>query len=578
MAILRLLLPYLGRYRPALLWGLVWLMATDLLGLLLPWMLKQGIDAVQRGSYRLLVLSATLLAGAALLRFGARLLSRFAFLRTACRIEVDLRRDLLSRLLARDASFFDRYRTGDLLSRFTNDLSNIRTMAGFGLLILINTLLVYGLTLGVLLYLSPSLTLVALLPYPLLLLLVKLLSARLLVASGKVQRGLGRVSEILEESIAGQEVIRSYGLFGLYGEKFARENDSYLESSLVLSRLRALVGPAMALIAPLATLLILFYGGQRVVAGRLSLGELVAFNAYLMQLAMPTLMLGWVLSLAQRAAASIERLVGLLEQPPASVTDELRPAEDPPAVEITHLSFAYGAGKAPVLRDLNLTVAPGSLVGITGGAGAGKSTLLRLLAGLYPVASGQIRVAGQDLSRLDVAAHRSRLAMVPQEGRLFSGTLRENLLYGVPGGDEEQLRQVISVASLESEIADFSDGADTRVGEGGKALSGGQRQRVCLGRALARGGRLWLLDDPFSHLDAGTAREVWQALLPLLRQNTTFLVSGRASLLAAADRIVVLERGRLVEQGSYAELLARDGRFARMAERERLQQELEALA
>jgi ATP-binding cassette subfamily B multidrug efflux pump len=577
MATLRLLFPYLGRYRPALLWGLLWLLATDLLGLLLPWMLKKGIDAVQQGSLRLLMLAAALLAGAALLRFGTRLLSRFAFLRTACRIEVDLRRDLLSRLLSRDASFFDRYRTGDLLSRFTNDLSNIRTMAGFGLLILINTLLVYGLTLGVLLSLSPSLTLVALLPYPLLLLLVKGLSARLLVVSGEVQRGLGRVSEILEESIAGQAVIRSYGLFGIYGEKFARGNDEYLESSLALSRLRALVGPAMALIAPLATLLILYFGGQRVVVGRLSLGELVAFNAYLMQLAMPTLMLGWVLSLAQRAAASIERLAGLLEQPPVAVSDALKSAEAPPAVEITHLSFAYGDGKAPVLHDLNLSVVPGTLVGVTGGTGSGKSTLLRLLAGLYPVGFGQIRVAGQDLSRLDIAAHRSRLAMVPQEGRLFSGSLRENLLYGVPEGDEELLRRVVSVVSLDSEIAGFSGGADTRVGEGGKALSGGQRQRVCLGRALARGGSLWLLDDPFSHLDAGTARDVWQALQPLLRQSTAFLVSGRVSLLAATDRIVVLERGRLVEQGSYAELLARGGSLARMAEREKLQQELEAL-
>jgi ATP-binding cassette subfamily B multidrug efflux pump len=578
MAILRLLLPYLDRYRPALLWGLVWLVATDLFGLLLPWMLKRGIDAVQQGSYRLLVLAAALLVGAALLRFGARLLSRFAFLRTACRMEVDLRRDLLSCLLSQDTSFFDRYRTGDLLSRFTNDLSNIRTMAGFGLLILINSLVVYGLTLGMLLYISPSLTLIALLPFPLLLLLVKLLSARLLIASGEVQRGLGQVSEILEESISGQEVIRSYGLFGLFGEKFDRENDSYLESTLVLSRLRALVGPAMALIAPLATLLVLFFGGQRVVFGRLSLGELVAFNAYLMQLAMPTLMLGWVLSLAQRAAASIQRLTGLLEQPSAAITEPLQPAEGPPAVEISHLSFSYGDGKAPVLHDLNLTVASGALVGITGGAGSGKSTLLRLMAGLYPVGSGQIRVAGQDLSRLDMGAHRNRLAMVPQEGRLFSGSLRENLLYGVLGGGEELLQRIISVVSLDSEIAEFSDGADTRVGEGGKALSGGQRQRVCLGRALARGGSLWLLDDPFSHLDAGTARKVWQALQPLLRRSTVFLVSGRASLLAAADRIVVLERGRLAEQGRYSELLARGGHFARMAERERLQQELETLA
>jgi ATP-binding cassette subfamily B protein len=577
MATLRLLLPYLQHYRPALLWGLFWLVITDLLGLLLPWMLKVGIDAVEQGGYRLLATAALVLVVAALIRFITRLASRFAFLRTASRIEVDLRRDLLSRLLRQDASFFDSHRTGDLLSRFTNDLSNIRTMAGFGLLILINTLFVYVMTLALLLSLSPSLTLVALIPYPLLLLVVKRLSGRLLQASGEVQRGLGRVSEVIEESVAGQAVIRSYSLHGVYGAKFARENEAYLDSTLALSRLRALIGPVMALIAPLATLLILYYGGMRVAAGRLSLGELVAFNAYLMQLAMPTLMVGWVLSLAQRAAASVERLAILLKKPVSGIGGETMVPAPPPGVEIRDLTFSYGGGE-PVLREVSLSAAPGTLVGITGGPGSGKSTLLNLLAGLYPLPEGDIHLNGVDLARLDPAAHRRRLAMVPQEGRLFSGSLRENLLYAVPEGGTELLRQVAEVVSLQEEVAEFSAGFETRVGEGGKALSGGQRQRVSLGRAVARGGGLWLLDDPFSHLDAGTARSVWQAMRPLLRESTTFLITGRVSLLAEADRIVVLEKGTVIEQGSHGELLASGGYYARMVEGERLRQELEALS
>jgi ATP-binding cassette subfamily B protein len=248
----------------------------------------------------------------------------------------------------------------------------------------------------------------------------------------------------------------------------------------------------------------------------------------------------------------------------------------PPGVEIRDLTFSYGGGE-PVLRDVSLSAAAGTLVGITGGPGSGKSTLLNLLAGLYPLPEGNIHLDGVDLARLDPAAHRRRLAMVPQEGRLFSGSLRENLLYAVPEGGKELLRQVADAVSLQEEVAEFSAGFETRVGEGGKALSGGQRQRVSLGRAVARGGGLWLLDDPFSHLDAGTARSVWQAMRPLLRESTAFLVTGRVSLLAEADRIVVLEGGRVIEQGSHGELLASGGYYARMVEGERLRQELEDL-
>ena len=576
MSSLRLILPYLAPYRSVLLVGLGWLLLTDGLSLLLPWMLKVGVDAAQQGAVRQLLLAAAVLAVGALLRFGTRLLSRFAFLRSACRMELDLRRDLLAKLLQREGPFFDRHRTGDLLSRFTNDLSNIRTMAGFGLLILINTVLVYLLTLALLFSLSPSLTLIALIPYPLLLILVKYLSGRLLHSSAKVQKNLGRISEALEEGISGQAVIRSYGLQGVRCNHFERLNDIYLASNLSLVRLRALIGPLMALIAPISTLLILYVGGSRVVAGQLSLGELVAFNAYLMQLAMPTLMLGWVLSLGQRATASVERLGCLLSEVPREAKAAPAASAAAPALDIRQLNFSYN--EQPVLRNLSLTFPAGSLIGISGATGSGKSTLLQLLAGFYPTRPGEIVIAGQDLTNLDVAEHRRRLAVVPQEGRLFSGSLRNNLLYGAPDSDDHLLQWVADTVRLSDEVAAFEEGFATRVGEGGKALSGGQRQRVALGRALARDGSLWLLDDPFSHLDAATAQQVWQALRPLLRDKTVLLVSARVSLLEVADEIVILDQGQITEQGSHAQLLEAGGHYSRLLEQERLQQELEGLA
>lgn len=571
---LKLLLPYLKPYRRALLIGLAWLAVTDVLGLLFPWLLKLGIDGIQHGAARLLTGIGAALVVTALVRYLTRTRSRYAFLHTACRIEIDLRDHLLARLLEQGGPFFDRHRTGDLLSRFTNDVANLRILTGFGLMIMLNSVLVYAFTLVVLLQLSPRLTLAALLPYPLLLIGVRCLSVRLLAASGKVQRGLGRISEALEEAVAGQAEIRSHGLYAVRCRHFDQLNERYLASSLLVARLRSAIGPIMALIVPLGTLLVFYLGGRQVAARQLSLGDLVAINAYVMQLAMPTLMLGWVLGLTQRGAASAERLGAILALEKPGAGHPVASPEQAPAISLHHLTFAYQ--QEPVLRDVQLQVPAGSLVGITGTTGCGKSTLLRLLAGFYPAPAGAIRVDGQDLAGLDGSDHRRRLGMVPQEGQLFSGSVRDNLLYALPGGDEQRLRQVLEEVCLADEVAAFAEGADTQVGEGGKALSGGQRQRVCLGRALARDAALWLLDDPLSHLDAGTAQTVWQHLRTRLAGRTVFLASSRVSLLAGADLILVLDRGRPVAQGSHAELLAGGGLYARLVERERLQRELEA--
>ncbi|SDL79685.1 ATP-binding cassette, subfamily B [Geoalkalibacter ferrihydriticus] len=566
--------PYLIPYRRALLLGSLWLVATTLLAMVIPWMLKIGIEAVEGGNSAALFTAVAVLALAALVRCATRIASRLYYLHSARRLEIDLRRDLLARLLHQDGFFFDRHRTGDLLARFTGDLANVRMFAGFGLLTIVNAATVYLLTLAVMLVLSPTLTLIAVLPYPLMLLAVKWLSRHLLYHSAQVQEGMGRLSEAVEEGVSGQAVIRAYGLGAGREARFAEINDEYLRRNLVLARLRALVMPVMTLVGPLGTLLVLYFGGRQVAAGTLSLGEFVAFNAYLVQLAWPTLLLGWVLTLLQRASASMERLQLLLALPVVPPAPAVPDSEAPaPQVSLRGLSFAYA--DKPVLSDLSLEVPTGALVGLTGPAGSGKTTLLRLLAGLYPPPPGTVFMDGQDLTDLDDRAHRLRVAAVPQEGRLFSGTLQENLLYAAPQADAEQLSRLAERVQLAGEVADFPQGFATRVGEGGMSLSGGQRQRVTIGRALARDAGLWLLDDPFSHLDASTARALWDELRPLLRGRTVFLVSGRVSLLAGADLILVLAGGRIAQQGTHDELLKAGGLYARLYHREQLQADLE---
>ena len=574
MNALHFLTPYLRRYFLPVLAGTFWLGATNLLGAMLPWLLKEGIDAISAHDQHHLTWAALLLGGVAVVRGGARLISRFRFLHSARAVELDLRADLMRGLLAKPFDFFDRHRTGDLLSRFTNDLSNVRMLAGFGVLTMVNSFLVYIVTLVMLLRLSPTLTAIALIPYPLMFLFVKRMSKRMMTLSTAAQESLGRVSQAVEETVSGETVVRAFALGPVRIRHFAGCNADYLERNLDLARLRAFIMPVMTIVGPVGALLTLYFGGKMVSSGEFTLGELVAFTAYLAQLVMPTLTLGWVMTLVQRCAASMERLNTVLGgDPPAPPAP---PLLTPPAIAVRGLNFGYDSGPL-VLKEIDLAIPAGSVVGIVGPTGAGKSTLLRLLTGLYPPPAATIFIDGEDLASLNGSDYRRRLAVVPQEGRLFSGSMEENLLYGVPAGDAELLQRVSAEVALSDEIARFPQGYQTKVGEGGVAISGGQRQRVCLGRALAHDGGLWLLDDPLSHLDAATARLVWSALRTRLAGRTVLVTSSRVSFLADVDLILLFENGRIVARGTHAELMTSSPLYARLAEQEKLRDEVEEI-
>lgn len=587
MKLLRDLWPWLYPYRRKLLLGAVWIVVTNVLLLTIPQMLRLGIGAIEHQQWHDVAYYAAIMALLAIVGGAIRVQSRLSFLHTGRRVEVDIRQAMLERLLYQPAPFFDNNRIGDLISRFTNDLINVRMVAGFGLVSVANAAVVYTISLGMMLWMSPSLTVAALLPFPLMLLVTKWISRHLLHHSAQVQRRLGELSAVVEETVRGQSSLRSSGFQRSHCARFAAINERYLRSAVALARMRALILPVMSIVTPLGILMVLYFGGRQVIAGTLQLGDLVAFNAYLVQLTMPTILLGWIITLVQRATTGMDRIKLLLNlsQPHPLLTmnsDQLYP----PAIELCGLSFAYpapgksadGAGEQQlVLRNISLRIAAGSTVAVVGAVASGKSTLLHLLTGRYPLPAHQVCVDGHDLSSCSIQFYSHNLSAVLQEGQLFSGTLAENFRFAAPDLSDDELLTLADKVMLSGEIEQFPDKFATLIGEGGLTLSGGQRQRVAIARALGRNRGLWLLDDPLSHLDSDTARQVWSNLRAELRGKTVVLASSRVSILQDVDHIIVLDGGQILEQGVHQQLMQLNGEYARLVLRERLHMQMEAL-
>ena len=577
MKLFQRLWPWLRPYRRNLALGFLLVVVTNALILMIPQLLRLGIDAIEQRQrqdvqfYAAIIMLVTLLGG------GLRILSRLYFFHTGRRVEVNLRRAMFERLLYQPGPFFNDHRIGDLVSRFTNDLTNVRMVVGFGLVSLVNAAVIYTISISMMLWMSPSLTVAALLPFPLLLFAVKKISRRLLHYSTQVQERLGDISDMVEESIRGQLSLRSSGFQDVRCDQFDGLNQHYLSASVSMAKMRALIGPIMGIATPMGILLVLYFGGRQVIDGTLRLGDLVAFNAYLVQLTMPTMLLGWILTLVQRAAVGMDRISLLLNlSAPKPLLKAPPEASRAPTIQLKNASFGFNAAK-PVLHQLNLEIAAGSMLGITGGVASGKSSLLHLLTGRYPIAAGQVFIDGEDLSTIDPQRHCQRLSAVLQEGKLFSGTLADNFRFAAPNLAPEALHEIIRLVALQEEVETFRNGLDTRIGEGGLTLSGGQRQRVGVARALARPRGLWLLDDPFSHLDSATTRKVWDALQQQLRHQTVLFASSRVSMLQGADKIIVLDNGEIIEQGNHSELMQLNGEYARLVKREQLHREMEGL-
>ena len=559
--------------------GCALLIATNFFGLAVPWLMKLAIEGLQHptagrftpGQYGLLIAAAAVAQGV------VRVFSRTTLLNAGRRIEYLLREDLYGKLITLDRPYFSNWRTGDILSRLANDLTNVRMLLGFGVLSLFNTLVVYAAAVFLMTRISPFLTICAIAPFPVMVLIVKKISASMFRRSKGLQEALSRLTTHVEENGSAASVIKAYCREEREVDSFRKVCQGYLEASMGIAKLRGWMLPVMAATGALGTLIVLGVGGGQVIRGELTLGGFVAFNGYLAMLVWPTIMFGWILNLLQRGAASMTRLGEILNAS-AEVNEPVSPV-DPGVIggeiEFRNLDFSYG--KTPMLRGIDLRIAKGARIGIVGVVGSGKSTLLRLLPRLFPVADGSIFIDGIDLNRLPLGTIREAIGFVPQESFLFSRSIGDNIAYGKPGASREEVERAAKIAGLAGDIARFPDGFDTLVGERGVALSGGQKQRVAIARALIKEPSILILDDPLSAVDADTEEEILGALAAYYGERTVLIVSHRLSPLRGCDRIVVLEEGSIVEQGSHQELLALGGRYAAIHREEQLKAEIERL-
>jgi ATP-binding cassette subfamily B protein len=573
----------LSRYRRPFALGLLCLVATNLLTVAIPWILKDAIETLRLGGpARRVAMLAALMAGAALVLAVIRTLSRLFILGASRRIVFDVRDALFARLLTLPASFYGRTRTGDIMSRAVNDLLLVRSMFGPGVLSLINVTLLYTTGLALMTALDPALTLAAVLPYPLLLLGVFRASRTIHERSNATQAQLAEISNKAQENLSGINMVKAFAREAAETAAFADLSREYRRRSLALARSRGFIVTLMGGLGAASTLVVFWLGGRHAMDGRLTLGGLVAFTSYLALLTGPTVMMGWVLGVFQRGLGAIRRIEEIMALQSDLPGDRVRGPgpEIDGAVTLRGLSFAYpdgGGPPRPALSDIDLDVPAGATIGLVGRVGAGKTTLVQLLAAVHPVPDGTVFLDGHDVNRIPTADLRSRVVMVPQEAFLFSRTIAENIALGDPGAPRARIEAAARIAGLTEDLKDWPHGLDTRVGERGVTLSGGQRQRVALARALILEPRILILDDALSSVDTATEEAILEGLRRARRGRTTFVIAHRLSTVMHADRIAVLQDGRIVEQGPPRDLLARGGLFADLHRRQQIEKELEAL-
>ena len=565
-------------YRGPLALGAVYLVLTQVAEKSVPWLFRHAIDdmtAEDFTSARNMAIAIVVLAGAA---WTVRSLSRIQVFNVGRDVEYDLRNELIAKLHVLGPAYVANTSTGDFMSRATNDLAQVRLLVGFGALNVVNSLLAFVSSLALMLTISPTLTLWSLIPYPLIALSAMGFSGAMFRRSVTSQKTIGALSERVQESVAGTRMIRSLGLETREKERFETVNAAAVQATMSLVLLRAAMWPVLMGFSTLGTLLVLWQGGQLVLAGVLTVGELAAFQAYLAQLVWPTLAFGYLVAVVQRGRASFGRVREVLDADPV-IAEPVNAIDAPTssAMEVRHLSYAIG--DRAILSDVSFSVPEDGFVAIVGTTGAGKSVLASLLARLLPTPKDAVFLGGHDITTLRLASLRRTVGYAPQDPFLFSTTIEANLRLAA-GRDAKRsvLEAALDEAAVDDDVRRMPDGIETVVGERGVQLSGGQKQRVALARALLLSPRVLVLDDPLSAVDAKTEHEILEALERARKGRTLVLVTHRIAAAARADQVVVLDAGKVVACGTHAELLAQEGLYARLAARQALENRLAALA
>jgi ATP-binding cassette subfamily B multidrug efflux pump len=571
---------YFRSYRKSLITGILCIVGSVVFGLMIPLIVGHAVDDLhlevtwaKLTRYALSVLGISLVSGLFLF------LQRRILIGMSRHVEYDLRRDFYAHLVDQPLSFFQEHRTGDLMSRATNDLAAVRQLAGPMIMYTLQTVFVVIIVLPLMLRISVRLTLLLFATMPLVSLTVKYFGQQVHLRFGKIQEFFGQISARAQENFNGVRVIRAYAQEGAEIEAFEQLNWQYAERNLSLVRISAVMRPLMQFLIGAGFALIIWYGGTLAVRGEISVGEFTSFNLYLSRLIWPLIAIGYVVNLYQRGMASLKRINAIFAIP-SEIKDAPGVTTKPPImgrIEFRGLTFRYHPTDAePVLRDIDLLIEAGQTVAFVGRTGSGKSTLANLIPRLMDAPPGSLLIDDRPVNEYPLAQLRASIGYVPQETFLFSDTLEENIAFGVEKAERAEVEWAAEIAGLAEDVRGFPEGFETLVGERGITLSGGQKQRTAIARAVIRQPKILILDDSLSAVDTYTEEKILAQLRGVMRDRTSIIISHRISTVREADLICVLDEGRIVERGAHNELIAAGGEYAALYERQLLEEELAA--
>lgn len=575
--IMELARKYLWRYRKVVMAGFLFVILTNVTKLIAPWILKYAVDDLRAGVVmEKLLLYAGMILGVAILQGIFLFFMRNIIIGVSRHIEYQLRMEIFDHLQKLPLEFYQMNRTGDIISRATSDLNNFRMFLGPGIMNLMNTIILFPIAIAFMSSISPRLTFYSLSPLPLATLVMAWASAILHRRYRQVQEANAKMSSQAQENFSGIRVVKAYVQEDSQTEVFRLKNTDYLKKNLRLVKFLGLFHPVIGFFLGLTTIIVLWAGGRMIIRGSISLGDLVAFLAFMSLLILPTVSLGWVVNLFQRGAASAARINWILNtEPTIREPDHPEPVVSlSGAVSFRGLTFTYPGMKEPTLKNVNLEIAAGQKVALVGRTGSGKTTLVSLVPKMYSVLDGCLHIDGIDINRVPLRLLRKSIGFVPQETFLFSETLERNIILGAIE-EEVSIEAATSLAGMKPDIETFPSGYETMLGERGITLSGGQKQRTALARAIIRDPRILILDDAFSSVDAATEKTILGNLQHVMQGRTTIIITHRLSSITDADMIIVLKDGSVAETGRHDELMAAGGLYAEMFHRQSIIEELE---